>query len=222
MTVNLSKTFTQPIVVVSPPTFDGGQPTTVRVRNVSSNSFKVQINEWEYLDGWHVPEELSYLVMEAGNHTLAGLPVEAGQLSVDEKFTTKSFTQSFATPPVVLVQCATENESSAVAARLQNVAEDGFEVRLQEEEAANGSHADEDLHYIALASGAGSETDWKVETALLGASFTDQWKAVNFLSNLTSPLFFATIQTFRGRDPATLRYRDLAASRVEVKVEEEQ
>ena len=43
VTVNLTKTFTQPVVVVSPPTYNGSQPTTVRVRNVGSSSFEVQI-----------------------------------------------------------------------------------------------------------------------------------------------------------------------------------
>ncbi len=220
--VDLVNSFIQPIVVVSPPTFDGGQPTTVRVRNVGASSFEVQIDEWEYLDGWHVPEELNYLVVEAGNRSLAGLPVEAGRLTVDERFETQSFSQSFASPPVVLVQCVSENESTAVTARVQNVSASGFEVRLQEEEAANGTHADEELHYIALAPGAGSETDWKVEAASLGTSFTQQWKAIDFLSAHTAPLFFATMQSYQGSDPAALRYRGLNATRVELKVEEEQ
>ena len=222
VTVNLTQTFTQPVVVVSPPTFDGGQPTTVRVRNVSSNSFEVQIDEWEYLDGWHVPEELSYLVVEAGNSTLAGLAVEAGRLTVDETFKAQSFAQSFAVSPVVLVQCASENESVAVATRLRNVTASGFEVRLQEEEAANGAHADETLHYIALSPGTGNEADWKAEVVSLGTSFTHQWRAIDFLSSQADPLFLAAMQSYQGSDPAALRYRALEGARVEVMVEEEQ
>ena len=222
VTVRLNKTFTQPIVVVSPPTYDGGQPTTVRVRNVAANSFEVQIDEWEYLDGWHVPEELNYLVVEAGNHSLAGLSIEAGRRTVDERFETQSFSQSFASPPVVLVQCASENESTAVTTRVRNVSANSFQVRLQEEEAADGSHADEALHYVALATGAGSETDWQAEVASLGTAFTHQWKTIDFVSSQTSPLFFATMQTYQGSDPAALRYRKLSAADVEIKVEEEQ
>ena len=222
LTVNLTKTFTEPIVVVSPPTYNGSQPTTVRVRNVGSSSFEVQVDEWEYLDGWHLLEELNYLVMEAGNHLLGGLQVEAGRRSADEQFRAQSFAQSFATAPVVLVQCASDNESTAVATRLKNVANDGFEVRLQEEEAANGTHADEDLHYIALAPGGGSDPDWRVEAALLGTSFTHQWRAIDFLSSHTDPLFFAAMQSYRGSDPAALRYRALDGAGAEVKVEEEQ
>ena len=222
VTVNLTQTFTQPVVVVSPPTYNGSQPTTVRVRNVGSSSFEVQIDEWEYLDGWHVSEELNYLVVEAGNSTLAGLAVEAGRLSVDENFKAQSFAQSFPSSPVVLAQCASDNESSAVATRLRNVTANGFEVRLQEEEAANGAHADEELHYIALSPGTGNETDWQAEVASLGTSFTDQWRTIDFLSSPTDPLFFAAMQSYRGSDPAALRYRALDGTRAEVKVEEEQ
>ncbi len=222
LTVNLDQSFTQPVVVVSPPTYNGGQPTTVRVRNVSSSSFEVQIDEWEYLDGWHLPEELSYLVMEAGSHTLGGLQVEAGRLSANDKFRAQSFAEGFSAPPVVLVQCASDNESSAVATHLQNVSADGFAVRLQEEEAADGAHADEDTHYIALAPGTGTETDWKVEVARLDASFNHQWKSVDFSNSQPNPLCFAAIQSDRRSDPATLRYRTLNADRVEMKIEEEQ
>ena len=222
VTVNLTKTFAQPVVVVSPPTYDGTQPTTVRVRNVGSSSFEVQIDEWEYLDGWHVPEALNYLVVEAGNSTLAGLAVEAGRLTVDETFKAQSFAQSFAASPVVLAQCASDNESVAVATRLRNITANGFEVRLQEEEAANGAHADEELHYIALAPGTGNDADGQVEVASLGTSFTDQWKAIDFLSSQTDPLFWAAMQSYRGGDAAALRYRALDGAGVEVKVEEEQ
>ncbi len=222
VTVNLSRTFTQPVVVVSPPTYDGSQPTTVRVRNVGSNSFEVQIDEWEYLDGWHVPEALSYLVVEAGSSTLAGLDVEAGRLTVDERFKAQSFAQSFPASPVVLVQCASENESVAVVTRLRNVTANGFEVRLQEEEAADGAHADEDLYYIALSPGTGNDADWQVEAASLGTSFTQQWKSIDFLSSQTDPLFWAAMQSYEGSDPAALRYRALDGSGTEVKVEEEQ
>ncbi|MEO0330794.1 MAG: T9SS type A sorting domain-containing protein, partial [Bacteroidota bacterium] len=221
-TVNLSETYTQPIVIVSPPTYNGSQPTTVRIRNISNSSFEVQLNEWDYLDGWHVTEELNYFVIEAGNHTLAGLQIEAGQLTVDEKFTAQTFAQSFSSSPVVLVQCASDNEASAAAPRLRNVSTGSFDIRLQEEEAADDLRLDESIHYVALASGTGSEADWNLEAASAGDSFTNQWRAVDFETSHTDPLFFATMQSYQGSDPAALRYRSLNSNSVQLKVEEEQ
>ncbi|MGB3586218.1 MAG: PQQ-dependent sugar dehydrogenase, partial [Tunicatimonas sp.] len=221
-TVNLTKTFTQPIVIISPPTFNGSQPTTVRIRNVSSNSFEVQLNEWDYLDGWHVEEELNYLVIEEGNHTFGGLQLEAGRLTTDENFETQSFAQSFSSSPVVLVQTASDNEASAAAPRLQNISTTGFDAKFQEEEAADDLRPDESLHYVAIASGTGSEDNWDIEAASGGTSFTHQWRKIEFQESYSGPLFFAAIQTYQGRDPATLRYRRLNSSSAEVKVEEEQ
>ena len=221
-TVNLTKTFTQPIVIISPPTFNGNQPTTVRIRNISSNSFEVQLNEWNYLDGWHVTENLNYLVLEAGAHTWGGLQIEAGEFTVDENFKTETFEQSFSSSPIVLIQTASDNEALAAAPRLRNVSATGFDAKLQEEEAADDQRVGENLHYLAIASGTGSEANWDIEAASGSNSFTHRWKKVEFQESYANPLFFAAMQTYQGSDPATLRYRRLNSSNAEVKVEEEQ
>ena len=40
------------------------------VKDVTTESFKVGLNEWRYLDGYHVNERISYMVVEEGSHTL--------------------------------------------------------------------------------------------------------------------------------------------------------
>lgn len=50
--------------------YNGGDPSTVRVSNVQPNSFQVQIQEWDYLDGPHTTESLSWMVVEAGHHQM--------------------------------------------------------------------------------------------------------------------------------------------------------
>ena len=219
--VNLIKTFTNPIVVVGPPSYNGSDPTTVRIRNVSDNSFEVQMDEWDYLDGPHTTEQLSYLVMEAGSHILGGLRVEAGALTVKEGFQTQTLASGFSSSPIVLTQCVSYNEPSAVTTRVRNVSAESFDVRLQEEEAADGVHASESLHYIALETGVGSDAKWNVEAASSDNSFTHQWKKVTLQGSYSNPLFFATMQSFAGNNTAALRYRSLDATSVELKVEEE-
>ena len=49
--------------------YNGGDPSTVRVKDVTSTSFAVQIQEWSYLDTWHTTEEISWMVVEAGHYT---------------------------------------------------------------------------------------------------------------------------------------------------------
>ncbi len=66
-------------MVTGPPTSNGDQPLTVRVRNVTATGFEFQLDEWQYLDGWHAGESIGYLVVEAGEHTLLdGTRVKAG------------------------------------------------------------------------------------------------------------------------------------------------
>jgi hypothetical protein len=65
-TVTLSKTFHNPVVIAGALSYNGGDPSTVRVTNVQSNSFEIQLQEWEYLDGPHTTETVSWMVVEAG------------------------------------------------------------------------------------------------------------------------------------------------------------
>lgn len=64
ITVMTNQTYYNPIVIAGPPQYLGEDPGIVRVRNVSSNSFEIQFQEWDYRDGNHAFEYVSYLVME--------------------------------------------------------------------------------------------------------------------------------------------------------------
>ena len=62
--VTLDNSYTKPVVILGGLTNNDGAPATLRVRNVTANSFEVRVEEWNYLDGNHSGEKLSYLVME--------------------------------------------------------------------------------------------------------------------------------------------------------------
>lgn len=64
ITVNLQHQYHNPVVVLGGMTFNGLQPSIIRASNITPNSFKVQIQEWMYLDGYHLIENLSYMVVE--------------------------------------------------------------------------------------------------------------------------------------------------------------
>lgn len=66
VTVNLANTFAKPVVLLSGLSSNDAQAATIRVRNVTQNSFEVRVQEWDYLDGIHPNEQLSYLVVEGG------------------------------------------------------------------------------------------------------------------------------------------------------------
>ncbi|MEZ4932635.1 MAG: hypothetical protein R2788_11010 [Saprospiraceae bacterium] len=49
-----------------------------RIKNVTKAGFEFQIDEWNYLNGYHPVETLYYLAMAKGNHSIDGVNFEAG------------------------------------------------------------------------------------------------------------------------------------------------
>ena len=215
--------FASPVVVLGPASFAGNHPVTQRGRDITSVDFAHNIQEWAYLDGGHVLEDSGYLAVEAGLSSLGGLDVEAGTRTLDHNWLAVSFTQSFPTAPVVVAQTGTFNGSDPVVVRIRNVTVSGFEMRLQEEEAKDGVHGSpETVHWVAVEPG---QATVGLNTFVVGTSgntVTDAFTTVNFGQSLANPVFVAAMQTFNGNNPAGLRYRNLTASSVEMKVEEEE
>ncbi len=210
-----------PIVVMGPPSFNGSHASVVRVRNVSSASFQYQLDEWDYLDGGHTTESIGWLAMSAGNGNLGGLATQAGSVSVDHDWTTVQLGQSFGSAPVVIAQIATHNGSQAATVRIRNVSASSFQVRVQEEEGNDGTHAVESVHFVAIQTGTAIANGRRIVVGRTGNSVTDAWSTINFSNPVNVPSFFASMQTYDGGDPAALRYRNLGANSAQVKVEEE-
>ncbi len=64
VTVNLAHTYHNPVVVFGGITMNGNEEGVLRVENLTTGSFQVHIEEWEYNDGTHLIEDLTYLVVE--------------------------------------------------------------------------------------------------------------------------------------------------------------
>jgi hypothetical protein len=222
-TVTLGLAYTNPVVIMQPPTYNGGDPSTIRIRSVSTNSFQFQIDEWECRDGAHITETIGYVVVEAGEHVLSdGTKLKAGTVSATEAFSTVSFASGFGSTPLVLTQAQTVNEGTAVVTRQQEVSGTGFQVRLQEQEAADGVHASETVGWLAIEVGAGSAGGLLFEAGVTADEVTHEWHAVSFTQSFSSaPVFLSGLQTFDGGDTATLRCRNVAAGGAEVFIEEE-
>ncbi len=69
--VSFNSALDNPSVVMGPLTFNGHQPATMRVRDVTDTGFQFQVDEWDYLDGGHIRETVSWLAVESGVHELA-------------------------------------------------------------------------------------------------------------------------------------------------------
>ena len=216
-TVSLSGSYDAPVVVMQPLSHESDHPAHVRVRNVTADSFEFQIEEWQYLDGPHGPESVTFAVFECGCYTLSdGTPVSAGTIELGNGWKRASFRRDFDGPPVVLSQAQTVRGYQAVVTRTGNVTPDGGGLRLQEEETF-GWHKEETVGYVAVGRGGDSaEVGMRPDV-------TDEWTDISFEGSYDDPpVFLADVQTFNGGDPVELRYDNLDASGVSVFAEEEQ
>ncbi len=222
--VSFKKTYENPVVVAKPISLNGGQPCTVRIKNVTSDGFELRIHEWEYLDDWHVFEEASYMVMEAGRHELStGINVEAGTFETNETASV-SFETSFSRLPVVISGVTSENDLYAVTGRLYNISKDGFDFSLQEQEKHKNSHkCIETISYIAWEPSAGIVNGRSYVVDSTFNEVTDELFEIQFYPEFSNPpVFLADMQTMEADDTANLRWRDKSGTSIKVQIDEEE
>jgi len=223
--VNFNRCFVDPVVVAKPLSYNGSDPSVVRMRNVDGTGFEISVQEWDYLDGGHITEMVSYVVMERGSHFLGdGTQVEAGSFmtNLTSSFGTFSFSQSFGVVPVVVAAVASFKEADTVTTRLHNITTGGFDFHMQEQDANVQSHSVETIHYIAWEPGSGTVNGLSFEVADTGSAVTDQFSPISFSTTfLEGPKFLADMQTTNGTDNAAVRWRNRYPYGIEVKIEEE-
>ncbi|MEP2783907.1 MAG: G8 domain-containing protein [Pseudoruegeria sp.] len=205
-TVTFEQAMDDPIVAASVVTMDGENAVHIRVQNVTETGFEFQLEEWDYLDGYHMEETISWIAVERGEHTLSdGSVIQAGSTGVNSETSGISFDSAFDEGPIVIGQVASENGGDAVTDRISDVDQDGFNVFLQEEEAADyaGKHMIEDFHWIAFE--AGTHENFSASSVVANASGT----VVNFDDSYNGAVL-ADIQTFNGSDTASVRISDWA------------
>ncbi|WP_299672063.1 Ig-like domain-containing protein [uncultured Roseobacter sp.] len=217
-----SVTFTDAIanavVVLGPLSTNDPEQATTRVRNVTETGFEFQIDEWDYLDGVHASETLSWLAVSEGTHVLeSGQTLVAGSASVGTEFSTQSFGTSLV-GAVVFAEAATVNEASAIATRIRNVATDGFEVQIEEEE-AGGAHAAETVGWIAIEAGSGTG----IEAVRTPDQLDERVDTFTFTTTFAAPpVLLADMQSTDGGDTTVTRLTALSATSVSLFTEEEQ
>jgi len=211
-----------PVVVGGAITFEGGQPVTLRVRNVSSKGFEFQVDEWEYLDGYHVTETIQYLAMEPGVHDIGGLKVEAFTASVNQSWKTLNFDQSFSSAPAVFAQIASVNEADAATTRVRNIGVNSVQVQLEEQESNAQQHVAEDVHVIAIEAGSTLLNGQTVSVGKTGRSVKHNWVTVDHGETVGSYTLIAGMQSAYGGDTSTTRIRNMNATSFDVHVDEEQ
>ncbi len=219
--VSFSETIQDAVVTLGPVSYNGAMPVAPTIRNVTDQGFEIQMGEYDYQDGTHVTETVSWVAASAGTHEVGGLRFEAGVTSSapNEGWASESFTTNFSDAPVVLTQVSGSAIVDPLVSRIRNADSDGFEFQLQEEEANDGRHVSQDVHWIAFEQGDGAAFD----AALTPDAVTDAEYAVSFDAvSEDNGVFLAAMQTRDGLDTANLRLRSFDSDSAVISVQEEQ
>jgi len=226
-TIPLSGSYADPIVVVRGVSLEGGDPVIVRVANVRSDRFDVRLQEWLYSDGIHVPEQVSYMVAEAGAHHVGGLRFEAGKQEISTLGTAGTVRESFAVPfaglPAVFSGVMTFRGPDPVASRAFGVDADDFALTMFEQEGRADGHATETVGWIALEQGSGVTRDDRLVTAFtVLADHQSRRVELGPVMAIKNPAIVASVASAHGNDPVEVRLPSRDASGLELFLEEEQ
>ena len=235
-TITLNQNYINPVVIVSDPTFNGTDPATVRLKNVTGNSFELRIQKGNYQKGNYqdddhvleTAETASYFVVEAGDWELSdGTQISAGtqnsNLLSSQRFETVGISE-FDQTPTLLTQVQTYNGPDWVTTRTKNMTANSFDLTMQEEEALNdGTHATETIGWLAIDQGMGTDGDTVLQGGLTEKTHTHIPETVNFEQAFDeTPIVFAKLGSYFGRDPANIRLGSISNSGFEARVHEEQ
>ncbi len=223
--ISLTETFQDPVVVAKPASSNDPSPCVIRIRNVTPDGFEIRLQEYEYLEEMHGEESVSFIAMERGSFTLEdGTLLEAGSFSTNYTSVLGAvyFSQPFNTIPVVSTSVVSVNEEDAVVGRMDDITETGFKFKLREQEINVQEHDFEMIDYIAWEPSSGVLGDVAYGVGTTGDVVTHHWYTISFPVVFADNLVFvADMQTRDGGDTANIRYENLTADRVNIKVAEE-
>ncbi len=152
------------VVISGPPTGHDGDPGVARVQDVGELGFDLRFQEWDYRerifgDTSHSREDIPYLLLLPGRHRMSdGSEWEVGTFEIGSarSWQGEQFAEPFSGPPHLFLTAQTANGGEAISVRARNVAADGFEAALFEEEALKDGHPVETVGYVALYSPGGA------------------------------------------------------------------
>jgi len=181
--INFRQTYTTSPKVFLLASSEGGDPSAIRIRNVTQTGFQAVQVEPPGEDGPHAGMTVHYVAIEPGQHQLPdGRRIEVGSINTNnvqhgggvpgvESWQTVSFNSPFTTSPAVLAQIQNmQNENNAppgtpstpwLTAAVQNVTAASVQLALERSEVDDGTvNSNEQLAYFTMQANAqGSFTD---------------------------------------------------------------
>lgn len=238
-----------PVVVVLPSS-QGGDPSDLRLRNITTTGFEVLQVEPQGRDGPHIPMLIHYIAAEPGSQSLPD-----GSRMIVGTVTTTALQQSgsvgswepigFATPlyatPAVVANIQTMNSETNnppatvstpfLSTVIENAGPTGFDIALEMSQTTAGSPLAETIGYIAVEDGAaGSFLDTGAVTTRFEATRTpaiiqgwsDGCFTVTYSGvNFSNPQIVATKNSRTETDGGWVRYCDYTGTTVRLRIDED-
>lgn len=145
---------TTPLILTKSQTFFGPHPIVTRVSSPSRDGFRVAVKEEDgSSNGNHAGEEVGYVAIEPGTHTLDGNTVEAGVVGdgVAHKWETIRFENRFE-DPVFLAAVQSFNGWQTCNLRHRRLTGSSVDIHIQEERSQDAEtyHTYEDVGYLVI------------------------------------------------------------------------
>jgi hypothetical protein len=154
---------------------------------------------------------------------VTALPMEFGEVEVDDQWKTVVMKRPF-DDPVVVVAAPSYNDQDPVVIRVRNVTGDSFEVRVQEWNYLDGEHALEKTGYIVVESGSYElPGGTRVEAGRFTASAVSGFETVQFKQPFsTVPVMIATTTTSNESDAVAMRLRNITTGKFDYRIQEQE
>ncbi|MEO1258230.1 MAG: hypothetical protein AAFZ15_05515 [Bacteroidota bacterium] len=162
------------------------------------------------------PEIFQLYTLESGQKLVAG-----NAKNVTERWKYIPFPVTFSQMPIVFNQLITDNDNAAVAVRMRNISTQGFEMKISEEENADGVHQEETVSWLAIEPGDFIGDDFELEAGTF-SNVNHQLDSLPFdLPFVQPPLFWSTVISNNDLDPIGIRHANITTSQVELFLQEE-
>jgi PKD repeat protein len=148
--------------------------------------------------------------------------MELGEVEINHDWVRVDFSDSFVNP-VVVAGPVSSNDSDPCVIRLRNITSTGFDIRLQEWNYLDGSHALETVAYFVLERGSFTLADGTMVEAGQFDANNIAFQTVQFKTAFaTEPVVIASVATYHEDDTVTGRLRKILPASFEYKMEEEE
>jgi len=158
-----------------------------------------------------------------GSPQPTSLRLSAGEVTLDHNWVRVDFDQAFV-DPIVVVSPLSSNGYDPAVVRMRNIGCNGFELRIQEWDYDDGSHASETVGFLVVERGNWTLADGTmIEAGRFDTDQTGAFGLVDFNQSFRrTPVIVSSVSTFNGWDTVCTRVRNVRQHSFEFCMQEQE